>query len=375
MAISPGDAEFETDSEYSDGMTDDPTLYALEETCLRVSELSVRRDKKSSIAQMSENDDEESDAEELDEEDQNTFERVQRIIQVGEIERLKLEECKLYLRKHGLRLSGRKEMLIQRIKEHINIINVGGDKIYPISSFVINCKGDACTGDVVMFQQDVYEAFNVAYRGASAPSCGRRVTAGRIVKDSYGSEKQQHTFTIEVLWSKGEKALDPLRLLLIKGRNLYRLKTMRQRWKNEEERKKILEEKHARGDAARTLREARLKRMEMLKPEKKKKQLTRDRGATKGEHDDVEAAVEKKQRAVLRMEVLRQRQPLPTQQRDDSRREQLFPTHQEQQPYRIYGGERWSYGRQKPPLVRMKCRHHAQGRCIFGDRCHFIHEY
>lgn len=33
---------------------------------------------------------------------------------------------------------------------------------------------------------------------------------------------------IEVLWSKGEKPLPPLHPLLIKGRNLYRLKTLRQ---------------------------------------------------------------------------------------------------------------------------------------------------
>lgn len=36
------------------------------------------------------------------------------------------------------------------------------------------------------------------------------------------------TKQIEVLWSKGEKPLPPLHPLLIKGRNLYRLKTMRQ---------------------------------------------------------------------------------------------------------------------------------------------------
>ncbi|KDO39177.1 hypothetical protein CISIN_1g0392731mg, partial [Citrus sinensis] len=62
----------------------------------------------------------------------------------------------------------------------------------------------------------------------SGPPCGKRIVAGRIVKESYGAAKQQHTFTIEVLWSKGEKPLPPLRPLLIKGRNLYRLKTLRQ---------------------------------------------------------------------------------------------------------------------------------------------------
>lgn len=38
---------------------------------------------------------------------------------VGQVDRLKVEQCKIYLRKHGLRLSGKKDVLIQRIKEHV----------------------------------------------------------------------------------------------------------------------------------------------------------------------------------------------------------------------------------------------------------------
>nr|GMC73098.1 zinc finger CCCH domain-containing protein 62-like [Ipomoea batatas] len=109
--------------------------------------------------------------------------------------------------------------------------------------------------------------FNIASRSASAPPCGTRVVAGRIVKESYGMAKQQHTFTIEVLWSKGEKPLPALHPLLIKGRNLYRLKTMRQRWEDERQRQKMLSEKHARGSVARTNREARIAEKEMrMKP-------------------------------------------------------------------------------------------------------------
>lgn len=37
----------------------------------------------------------------------------------GQLEKLKVEQCKAYLRKNGLRLMGNKETLIQRIKEHI----------------------------------------------------------------------------------------------------------------------------------------------------------------------------------------------------------------------------------------------------------------
>ncbi|KAL6551707.1 hypothetical protein OROGR_007861 [Orobanche gracilis] len=82
----------------------------------------------------------------------------------------------------------------------------------------------------------------------------RRTVAGRIVNESYGAAKQQHTFTVEVLWSKGAKRLDPLTPLLVKGRNLYKMKTFRQRWENEKERLEVLAEKHKRGAAARTIR-------------------------------------------------------------------------------------------------------------------------
>ncbi|XP_076881866.1 zinc finger CCCH domain-containing protein 62-like [Bidens hawaiensis] len=137
-----------------------------------------------------------------------------------QVEKLKVEQCKLYLRKHGLRSTGKKDVLIQRIKEHISIVSGEGEIKYPASSFVMNCKGDACTGDVVMFEQNVYEMFSIASRSATGPPCGQRIVAGRIVKESYGAAKQQHTFTIEVLWSTGTKPLPPLHPLLIKGRNL-----------------------------------------------------------------------------------------------------------------------------------------------------------
>lgn len=38
--------------------------------------------------------------------------------------------------------------------------------------------------------------FNIAARSAGGPPCGKRIVAGRIVKESYGAAKQQHTFTV-----------------------------------------------------------------------------------------------------------------------------------------------------------------------------------
>ncbi|MQM05502.1 hypothetical protein Taro_038311 [Colocasia esculenta] len=138
----------------------------------------------------------------------------------GKLDKLKVEECKNYLRKYGLRLTGNKNVLQARVKEHLEVMDGGGEKKYPVSSFILNCK-----------------------------------VAGRIVKESYGAAKQQHTFT---------------------GRNLYRLKTMRQytyphpqfqRWDDEEERNRVLQEKHRRGGIARYSREVRIR-------EKEKKNMT-----------------------------------------------------------------------------------------------------
>lgn len=103
-----------------------------------------------------------------------------------------------------------------------------------------------------MFVQKVYSKFNKVTRHGKI--LGRRTVAGRVVKESYGSAKQQHTFTVEVLWSKGVKKLPPLSPLLVKGRNLYKLRTFRQCWINEAERQKVLAEKHKRGTAARLMR-------------------------------------------------------------------------------------------------------------------------
>ncbi|CAA0840934.1 SAP domain-containing protein [Striga hermonthica] len=170
----------------------------------------------------------------------------------SDLQELMLVECKAYLRRHGLRLSGTKEECIERIKEHLRLKDGNGETYYPRSSFTIDCTGDVCKGDVVLFNQKVHQ--NRSKKMPGSRNLWRRTVAGRIVKESYGAAKQQHTFTVEVLWSKGAKRLDPMSPLLVKGRNLYKMKTFRQRWKNEKERLRVLAEKHKRGAAARTVR-------------------------------------------------------------------------------------------------------------------------
>ncbi|XP_076886950.1 uncharacterized protein LOC143536964 [Bidens hawaiensis] len=167
----------------------------------------------------------------------------------SDLHALSHNECKTYLLKHGMRVSGTKEECILRIKEHERLKDVGGESLYPRSSFSINCTGDACRGDVVLFKQNLYNS--------QRKLIGRRTVAGRIANESYGATTQNHTFLVEVLWSKRFKQLDPLYLLLVKGCNLYRFGTFRQPWENEAERLKVLEVKHERGKEARCKRKLR----------------------------------------------------------------------------------------------------------------------
>eukprot|EP00262_Sarcandra_glabra_P008342 TRINITY_DN21790_c0_g1_i1.p1 TRINITY_DN21790_c0_g1~~TRINITY_DN21790_c0_g1_i1.p1 ORF type:complete len:489 (+),score=56.37 TRINITY_DN21790_c0_g1_i1:39-1505(+) len=222
--------------------------------------------------------DDDDDSEERTSDVDSICDRVAELLRgARDLQKLKLEECRAYLRKQGLRLSGTKEICIQRIKEHWRIKDGNGEKLYPRSSFVINCTGDVCTGDVVLFTQRVYEKFDVATRGGGANPIGKRTIAGRVVKESYGAAKQQHTFTVEILWSKGIKKLPPLFPLLVKGRNLYRLKTFRQRWNNEAERSKVLAEKHRRGAAARHVRT--IKKARYANGDPKRQRHSRNPGA------------------------------------------------------------------------------------------------
>ncbi|KAI4331323.1 hypothetical protein MLD38_029516 [Melastoma candidum] len=188
----------------------------------------------------------------------DNIDSVREIAEAAQLGKLKVEECKDYLRRNGLRLTGNKETLVQRIREHYEMRSGEGERKYPTHSFVIDCKGDACTGDVVMFEQNVYHKYSIVSGSATDRPCAKRVIVGRIVKESYGACMQQHTFTIEVLWNKGDKPFPPLRPVLIKGRNLYRFRTLRQRWEDEEKRQRCLMEKHSRGDVARSDRQARI---------------------------------------------------------------------------------------------------------------------
>lgn len=116
----------------------------------------------------------------------------------------------------------------------------------------IKCTGDACVGDVVRFTEKVWGGSH--WRPVAM---GSRTIVARIVKDSYGAAKQQHTFTLEVISCEGAHPVSLDKKLLRKGRNLYRNGTERQRWHDERQRKAALAEKHSRGNEARRARSIR----------------------------------------------------------------------------------------------------------------------
>jgi len=111
------------------------------------------------------------------------------------------------------------------------------------TQYTIDCTGDACVGDEVEFERAI---FSGSFR--KPKFVGTETIRGKIIFDSYGAQKQQHTFTL--LLENGEKTL-------IKGRNLYRNGCRRKPWDDEGKRSLVLAEKHERGNCARNARENR----------------------------------------------------------------------------------------------------------------------
>ena len=115
----------------------------------------------------------------------------------------------------------------------------------------LNATGDVVTGDTVRFKEGVFGP------GRKPKYLGERTVTAKIVDDSYGGKKQQHTFSLEVLDSDGFRPLDPGVKARRKGRNVYRHGTERLEWANEQTRKAAADEKHGRGDIARSQRDQR----------------------------------------------------------------------------------------------------------------------
>ncbi len=68
---------------------------------------------------------------------------------------------------------------------------------------------------------------------------------------------QQHTFTLRIVSCEGVEPLAAGTVTRRKGRNLYRNGVQRLAWDDEAARRAVDAEKHARGDQARAMRDAR----------------------------------------------------------------------------------------------------------------------
>lgn len=117
---------------------------------------------------------------------------------------------------------------------------------------MMDCTGDAVTGDIVTFTEAV---FGGSHR--KPKFMGERTVTAEIVGDSYGGGKQQHTFSLRIVASTGHDALSAGAAVRRKARNVYRNGCTRQRWADEAARVAARDEKHERGDGARLDREHR----------------------------------------------------------------------------------------------------------------------
>lgn len=177
--------------------------------------------------------------------EEKDYEIASEIISAGNsFDLLKWRHCQAYLKKHGMRVADKKGILINRIREYLELKDGGGEVKYPLSTFSVDCQGDVCIGDVVLFKQRIFEEkFDNCLRKIY-PLLGDRTVAGRIVNDSYGVMKQQRTVTVEVLWSTGVMPFPPLRNLRLKGQDFRALKILRQLWLDEAKRAKVFLERH-----------------------------------------------------------------------------------------------------------------------------------
>ncbi len=114
-----------------------------------------------------------------------------------------------------------------------------GDEEHPIC-----CTGDCVKGDRVAFERATFGGSRTRPTFA-----GFELVVGEIVAESYGADKQQHTFSIQL--PDGTKTR-------IKGRNLCANGTYRAPWSDEAKRRETAGEKHQRGDIARAERASRM---------------------------------------------------------------------------------------------------------------------
>ena len=111
---------------------------------------------------------------------------------------------------------------------------------------------DIVVGDTIRYEESV---FSGPWR--SAKYVGKRTIKAQVIADSYGSAKQQHTFTLKILECSGVNTINTGDSTRRKGRNIYKYDPVRLLWEDEDARQKVADDKHKRGDAAKAERERR----------------------------------------------------------------------------------------------------------------------
>ncbi|MAG24179.1 hypothetical protein CMI47_01240 [Candidatus Pacearchaeota archaeon] len=117
--------------------------------------------------------------------------------------------------------------------------------------------GSVVAGDVIRFSEAVFAGSHRNPRYV-----GDREVIATVLRESYGEKTGQHTFTLEVLESTGEQALQEGKRTRRKGRNIYKNAVRRIRWepttadpdRSEALRETVAEQKHQRGGAVRKRR-------------------------------------------------------------------------------------------------------------------------
>ena len=149
----------------------------------------------------------------------------------------------------------------------LNELNQYVNEALKDEDFSIDCTGDVVTGDTIKFEEAV---FGGSFK--KPKYIGSRTIVGKVVADSYGAAKQQHTFTIQLIDCTGtncgevtETAKKNNGKIKRKGRNVYKNGTKRLPWEDESKREEAAEEKHARGYDARQAREERKNKPYYLK--------------------------------------------------------------------------------------------------------------
>lgn len=121
-----------------------------------------------------------------------------------------------------------------------------------------DARGDICEGDVLWFARDEFEG---SFR--KPKFVGTFLYRVKVLRESYGSDKQQHTFTLAMMKSSTSKTCEN-ETFRIKGRNLYKHFCMVENI-NRSDREMHLSDKHDRGASARAARDERKAEKELYR--------------------------------------------------------------------------------------------------------------